>query len=198
MCKEDYEYGPIEAIGGATGQYLLRTPYNTECEWCLYFASSSGNGMAIISSSNSMLQTTVSNPTLGLASGGMDNNALDGIVLQLGANFAVQPFEHWQPLGRGASLFVAVTLASGNAYFNVAFRRLSEKVIPRIANKKPTTHTPLSGHRQRTFMHNFGETSHMPGAAIDVVPEEDTSTSKGHMPPGKNPMAALDRRLKRG
>lgn len=199
---DDYETGGMYTVGGPSGNYLIHSPFNTECEWALYGASAiAGTGLIALSPANpSLLPMTVAGPTLGLASAGMDNNAFEGLVLPISTTQLWMPSLFWQPLGRGAVLNVAITMSATNlAYVSIVFRRQSVKAIPRLPRIKPHTHTPLSARRGRTFSMGVQESNpgRQVGKVINVVPQENTHTAKQHMPPGINPMAALDQRIKR-
>src|SRR5947209_1327236 len=84
MCEEKYESGGIFTVSGPTGSYYIASPFNTECEWALWDASAvTGSGLVAISASNPSISnmTGSTGPTMGLLSGGADNNAFDGILL---------------------------------------------------------------------------------------------------------------------
>jgi hypothetical protein len=205
MCEDPYEAGPIITIGGPTGTYVIRSPWNTECEYALYLVSANGSGIAVLSASNnSLLQITANPPTIGSTANGMDTNVLEAPFILLAANLFLSPPLHWQPLGRGANLYLAQTLASGNAYFNIAFRRLAKQIIPRLAPFKPHTHVPLSGKMARTFYEGYDEAhgrTIIGAPTSDPAPKQDTGTFRGqpayNSRADNNPMSNLDRKAKR-
>lgn len=201
MCDTQYESGGRFTVGGPTGAYVLHSPFNTECEFCVYAITANGVGLVAISGANpALLQMTAANPTLGLASGGMDSNAFEGLLLQLSNPFVFMPLEDWHPLGRGANINVAITLLSGDCYVMISIRRLAKHVIPRIAPTKPHTHVPLSGKLSRTFYEGFNEaTPGETGASSDPEPHQDTGTFRRNVAyvsrADHNPMSALDRKV---
>lgn len=200
MCDEKYESLGVYTIGGTTGSYVLRSPVNTELEYCVTGAFvNAGSGFVALNAGNpTLLQMTTGVQVLGLA-GGADNNAFEGLFIFLSATQNYLPPEIWIPLGRGANINVAMTISGGSAFLTIALRRSLTRVIPQIPKKPRSTHTPLSAKRARTFYQGWNEAdeSRVVGAAINVKPNEDTSTSDRHMPPGINPMAELQRRAKR-
>lgn len=141
---------------------------------------------------------TSANPTLGLSSGGMDNNAFQGFLFPVSSTQTLVPFECWHPLGRGANIFVSINMSSSNvAYVVFAFRRLAHQVLPQIPRMKPHTHVPLSDRRRRTYMAAAIQDESLSGKTVNPKPDEDTATSRDHLAPGKNPMEMLNQLAKR-
>lgn len=151
LDSDRYENGGIYTIGGAPGVYQLRSPYNTECEYMVLgavLAATSGNGLVVISNNNNAL----SNLSLGQSFGGSgfsDNTAFEGIVLPTGASSnSIIAVEHWQPLGRGANIYVFVSTTASYAY--IALRRRLDRAIPNTPRPTPHTHSlPAPRRHQR-------------------------------------------------
>lgn len=195
-----YEYGGLTTVGGPTGSYQVHSPWNSEAEWAIYtIGAVAGSGLVCISGANNSLSNmTSANPTIGLSSGGMDNNAFQGSLFPVSATQSIVPFECWHPLGRGANVFVSINMSGSNvAYVVLAFRRLVRHVLPQIPRMKPHTHVPLSDRRRRTYLAASLEREGLAGKVINPQPDQDTATSRGHLAPGKNPMEMLDQLVKR-
>ncbi len=138
---DEYEPGPVLTVGGGANNYVVRSPFNTESEFCVIgalMAAASGNGSIVISSSNPGIAAPAGN-SFGLVSQGEDNNAFDGYVLPISTTLSPILIEHWQPLGRGVNIYVLVSGVSGFAL--IAFRRKLIKYLPDKPRVKPATHT---------------------------------------------------------
>ena len=150
LGSDEYEYGPIMVAGGAFfNTYSIRSPWNTECEWGLYLTTCRGttpSGTVIISSANpgiGLFNNTTPAPTFGLF-GANENNVFEGLYLTISTTQSYTPEIHWQPLGRGGSVYIEVDMSSGQGYVHIAFRRKLERVIPDKPRQRPHAHTPLS------------------------------------------------------
>jgi hypothetical protein len=147
--SDEYEPGGIFTVGGSTGVYAIKTPFNTECEWSLVFASVTGTAGDVNVSVSGSNPTIVSGATqvYGLLSGGGEgNNALEGWALHVSSTGA-SPIEFWTPLGRGGTVYVSITSVVGNAYVQIAFRRLMLKYIPDVPRPMPATHSRVQSRR---------------------------------------------------
>jgi hypothetical protein len=61
--SDEYEPGPIKTVGGITSSYIVRSPYNTECEWAVIgtlgnLSSTLGEGTRVISTITSLARAT--------------------------------------------------------------------------------------------------------------------------------------------
>lgn len=153
LDSDEYEHGPAKTIGGPAGAYMIRSPYNTECEYNVLGISSNLTGATvgavIISGHDSTQFTAITSNSFGLVSSGQEGNALDGYVMTLSATAIPVLNEHWQPLGRGVNLYMSVIASAGSIYVIIGFRRKLDRVLHDIPRPKPSTHTPLSRRRQR-------------------------------------------------
>jgi len=157
LQSEKYEYGGIFTIGGPTGTYMIKSPWNTECEFSIVGITTSANtGSAFtISSSNPIVTVPTITTSFAAQSLGVDsNNPLDGI-----SGFTTNSSDMfygriWQPLGRGAFIYATVNPGVNQAcLINIAFRRLFVHLIPEtVRTLAPTTHTrPQSRRAIRTI-----------------------------------------------
>lgn len=158
LDSDEYEQGGIYTIGGGPGQYQLRSPYNTECEFLAigaYLAATAGNGVVVISNNNANLNAFTLGQPLGASANGSDmNNAFDGIVLPTSATLnSLIAVDHWQPLGRGANIYVYVTGTA--SYALVALRRRLDRSpvysnAPRV--NYPHTHSQRQSNRANRML----------------------------------------------
>lgn len=113
-----------------------------------------GNGVIAISAGD---PTTVPvNPTLGSTSS-TDGNAYNGFLVPIifGQSHDVGG-NYWQPLGRGANLYITINPVSGLAYVAIAFRRKLDRAIPTPPRSKAHTHSTVQSRRgARTFTAGF-------------------------------------------
>jgi len=154
LNSDKYESGGVYTVGGAIGNYVLRSPYNTECEYMVIgsaLAAASGNGVVVVSNNNPSLQLGLSNSFGQILAGGQESNGFEGLVMPVSAtintNMAV---DYWMPLGRGANIYIYITGASCYAY--IALRRMLDRYIPMAPRAKPATHSfPVSGAPGRVY-----------------------------------------------
>lgn len=154
LDSDEYEPGPAKTIGGPAGAYMVRSPYNTECEFNVLGVSGTLTGAtvgaAVISGHDNTQFTAITSNSFGLVLSGGEGNALDGYVIALSATAIPVLNEHWQPLGRGANLYISIIAATGSIYLIIAFRRKLKRLSHDIPRPKPSTHTPISRRQQRT------------------------------------------------
>ena len=157
--SDKYEPGGVFTIGGGTGTYAIKTPFNTEAEWSVVFASTTGNAgdcNIVVSASN---PTVLANPasTYGLLSGGGEgNNAFEGWALHVTSTGA-SPIEYWSPLGRGGTVYASIVSVTGSAFIQVAFRRLMQKYIPNKPRIAPTTHSHVQSRRPLRMLESLSK-----------------------------------------
>lgn len=108
-------------------------------------------GLVFISSNDPSVLTFNTSPTLGLSSAGSESsNAMDGIVIPISSYQDFFPFEVWQPMGRGANIYIGIqSPALSNTYVMIAFRRLAKKYIPTAPRPRPHTHVVQSRRLMR-------------------------------------------------
>jgi hypothetical protein len=111
-------------------------------------------GFIALSSSDPSIAQITTSAAFGALANGEEGNAFDGLYIPLSAPSlqAYAPFEVWQPLGRGANIYVCVNslVGSGLAYLQIAFRRKLLRYIPDKPRQQPHTHThPQSRMHQR-------------------------------------------------
>jgi hypothetical protein len=153
--SDEYEAGGIYTIGGPPGQYMLKSPYNTECEYLIvgaYLAATSGNGAVAISAANpSITQLSLGQSFGAAAQGSEGSNPFEGVFLPTSATInSLIAVDHWQPLGKGVIIYAQVfTTAS---YAIIAMRRKLERYIPEQPRLKPHTHSlPVSRRPMRVL-----------------------------------------------
>lgn len=194
LLSDDYENGSILTVGGASGSYLIRSPYNTECEYAVMSVSASGTGFAIVSQAQGITIPDVSGATsYGALTTGGDNNPLEGIFINASTNSSKQPPLFWQPLGRGINLYVAINAQATFATFiSVAFRRKLDRAIPRPPTRKPHTHTrPESRRGTRTFMQGFEAQYPQSDYEHELIPESNDPASVGNVENAPTPAQNL-------
>lgn len=150
LQSQRYEMGGVFTIGGATGIYQLKSPFNTECEYALISVdtnSSTSSSFAVSQSNPSLTAPPTSTTVINLGTysqGSETSNPLEGIigfVVNTSANVYVPV---WQPLGRGAIIYLATNVTGANTavYANIAFRRSYLHMLPdRARHLPPATHS---------------------------------------------------------
>lgn len=137
-----YEPGGYFTIGGPTGTYMLKSPFNTECEYSVVVVDANvAGGQFSISSSNPATLAPASTSTFGLASQGSEgSNPLEGIAGFVGVNPNFYG-NIWTPLGRGVTIYMNVT-GSASVLATISFRRAYMHLLPdRARHLPPATHT---------------------------------------------------------
>lgn len=138
-----------------------------------------GNGVVAVSAAD---PTTVPvNPTLGLNTA-EDNNAFNGFLVPItyGQSHDVSP--HWQPLGRGANLYITITPVSGLAYASIAFRRKLDRAIPAPPRREAHTHSHVGSRRgTRTFAAGFEAQYPRDKYIHEEIPESQDTAAIGNV-----------------
>jgi hypothetical protein len=150
LLNQDYEPGGIFTIGGGAGTYILKSPWNTECEFQVTSVTTSqatGVGYAV-SGSNPTIAAPVKNTTAyGALVNGGEGNALDGVAGFISAG-APASFTQWIPLGRGAYIYFSAGVAGGDSMLcSLSFRRSTRKFIPMVPQELPHTHNYVLSRR---------------------------------------------------
>lgn len=117
-----HEHSDPVTIGGPTGVYTLKNPYQTPCEYSVMCFTAFGAASAIISTQVNLPQLAATG-SLSLAGGAPDSGAQVIVLATPGQGSAV-PSEIWYPLANGENITMAATCAGGNgAFLTVAIRR---------------------------------------------------------------------------
>lgn len=154
MCEENYESGGVFTVGGggANSPYVIKSPWNTECEYCVMAASAYGSnasGQVVISTANNAAGNFLSGtaPVFGSLSNGSEGNAFEGYYFPISLTQTYNPVEIWNPMGRGIALYVFVNTTAGSGYVTVAFRRRADLAIPEAPRAKAHTHSQVQSRR---------------------------------------------------
>lgn len=159
--NDEYETSDPLTMGGATGSYVIPSPYHTECEWCIISALAVGTlastGTYAVGSKNPAQPTlTGSSAFGGLLTSGMDNN--NALQSYPGALTAAAPFvtyggDNYMPLPSPAYVYCTVTAPAATAVLvTVQFRRKLDRVIPDKPRQKPQTHSHTGSRAGRRSM----------------------------------------------
>lgn len=197
MCETTYEMSDPYTVGGATGVYLIPSPYHTECEWVLisgvYVGTMASQGTFVVMSKNPnppTLSSTGAN-VFGL-SGNIDSNPLEAYVgsLTSQASFVTFDTSNWMPLASPTNVYAQVTAAaSSGVLITVRFRRSLDRVIPEKPRQKPHTHAQQQPGRREHRRMSAGFAAQYPeeGQAYQhiALPPQDTAVAKrGGLPLG--------------
>lgn len=160
LSSDQYEYSRYFTVGGvapitpANYTYVVKSPYNTECEYALISGFSNGNkSWAYVTDTNpgTFPLTTVTVP-YGVQSssdgtqyaGDETNNPLPGIFFEMNTNASVTFTPLWLPIPVNGLIYVMMngqTTANG-CFVTVAFRRKLRRDIPSAPRPRPYTHKP--------------------------------------------------------
>lgn len=143
VSSDKYETLGIWTVGGGNGTYTLKSPVNTEAEWSIFNISVPGSCQILVSNNPAPNALAITGVTYG-ASGGNENNALEGLFIAYPAAQSGPPSNelYWQPLGRSSALTILISgLASQSAFVTIVWRRLLNRYIPAPARKAPVTHS---------------------------------------------------------
>lgn len=201
------EYEPCTLVtlgGGGSTTYVARSPYNTEAEWSIYAISVGGTGSAsiLISASNPAISSLdVSGTTkYGSTAGGQESNYVEGVGIIVTNTGAPTFSDQWQPLGRGANVYMTFNLTGATSCFVVlAFRRKLDKAIPTPPRRQATTHTHVQSRRgARTFAQGFE--AQYPGTDYEheVLPETEDLPAVGNVEEMPTPAQRVLAKLRNG
>lgn len=158
LLAERFEYSEPFTAGGATGDYVISSPYNTECEWAIISAASgssgtTGTGSFVLSSHAKQPNLAwAGGDSLGLASNGRDSSTvLKAYAQQLGNNQSITFTPVWVPLLGNAGLYLAITAGANTTLtVTVMFRRLIEKQLPLPPRQTAQGHHRMGGRAERS------------------------------------------------
>jgi hypothetical protein len=196
--NDEYETSDPLTMGGATGNYVIPSPYHTECEWCIISAlavGTLGSSATYVVGSKNPQQPTLNGTSAfgGLLTSGMDNsNALPSYpgALTSTAPFVTYGGDNYMPLPSPAYVYATVTSPAATAtLITVQFRRKLDRAIPDKPRTKPQTHSRTGSRRgYRTMMEGFASQYPEEGAPYqhEQVPlAQDTAVGKrGVLPLG--------------
>ena len=157
VSSDQYETSDPYTIGGATGNYQVSSPYNTECEWAIVSAMATGtlaSAATFALGSKNPKQPTLSSTGAdsfgNVATTGRDNNnALPAYVgaLTSQASFITYQTEYL-PLPSPSTVYLTTTTpASSEVLVTVIFRRKLDRTIPDKPRQQPQTHTHPQSRR---------------------------------------------------
>jgi hypothetical protein len=143
---QEYEYAGPFTIGGATGTYIVATPFNTECEYALMGAASSGAGnFTVAPYAAPGVLAFDGTDNLGPQANGKEGNALHGFVGNLAASTSLTYTPVWLPINGNSMVYAATSVAASKTLvITVMFRRLLVRSIPDMPRK-----SPVSNHRMQ-------------------------------------------------
>jgi hypothetical protein len=205
--SDKYEYSDPYTIGGATGSYFIKSPYNTECDWVIVAAAGVGtlaSQASFVAGSKNPNQTTVAaTNTFGSMSTSSpdDNNALPSFVgtLTSQASFITYDASNFMPLGMPPIVYLQTTTPASSAVFvTVQFRRLLARYIPDKPRQKPHTHTHVGSRApsrrlaaQSTmvagFESQYPEAGGRPYGHQPLGPQDTAMVKRGAFPLGPVP-----------
>lgn len=159
LSSDQYEYSGPYTIGGATGIYAQKTPWNTECEWGIisalavgtlgstatYALGSQNPAQPTLSSSSSFALTTASTDTM---------NSLQSYVgaLTSQAPFITYAGDDYVALGPPHYIYLSTNTPNSTAVLvTIQFRRKLIRYIPDIPRPKPHTHMVPSRRALRSL-----------------------------------------------
>jgi hypothetical protein len=157
---EKYEPGGIFTIGGGNGTYAVKSPWNTECEFCIVAVTTSvGTGAPYtISSSNSLASAPTTSTSLGAVSTGGEGNVFEGISGYASTGSVSNMIGYWLPLGRGAYVYLNCTPGASNVLFaNIAFRRVYTHLIAFTPAQSPATYNRPTSRRGIRAVEHFSK-----------------------------------------
>ncbi len=192
MCSDEYEISDPLTMGGATGQYVVPSPYHTECEWSVISVTGLGTlatpASFALGSKNPKqpaLSTTGADTFGSVATSSPDNN--NALPSYVGAVSSAAPFvtfggDNYMPLPSPSYVYLTTTTpATSEVLVTIQFRRKLDRIIPEKPRTKPHTHTHVTSRRQqRTTAQGFDAQYPEEGLAYQHVglPEQDTGVAK--------------------
>ncbi len=160
LVGHSYEQGGYFTIGGGPGTYVLKSPYNTECEFQIPSVTTSSStpiGFAISSANPSLLAPTKNSTILGAYAQGGEGNALEGIEGFVQSTTYVA-YQEWIPLGRNGYIYMNTNVgASDTLLVNIYFRRSLQVYIPDMPRARPHTHTHVQSRRPIRMLHALSQ-----------------------------------------
>lgn len=146
LQSQRYEMGGVFTVGGGTGLYMIKSPFNTECEVSLITVSTNNATVSsfAFSPANPSLTAPPTSTTvvsLGAIAGGSEGgNPLEGTSGFVQSSAPYNRGDIWVPMGRGAILYFAVnTGANTIVYAQVGFRRSYAHTLPDGVRVPPAT-----------------------------------------------------------
>jgi hypothetical protein len=198
MTNDEYETSDPLTMGGATGKFVIPSPYHTECEWAMISACAIGTlattATYAVGSKNSgqpSLSATGTDSFGNVITSSPDNN--NALQSYVGALTATAPFvtyggDTYMPLPSPAFVYLTTTVpASTELLITIQFRRKLDRMIPDKPRAKPHTHSHVGSRRgYRTMMEGFSAQYPEEGVPYqhDVIPvSQDTTMGKRGVSP---------------
>lgn len=152
LQASQYETGGLFTIGGVAGTYFIKSPFNTESEYCVLAITSSNataGSFALSSSNPNLIVPVATSASFSPTTQGSDEaNAYDGMLGWVTATSPATYSDVWLPLGRGAYLYFKVAPGANNSIFaQIAFRRSYAQVIPELPRQQSRTHNIVGSRR---------------------------------------------------
>lgn len=197
--SDEYETSDPLTFGGASGQYVIPSPWHTECEWCIISALGLGTlgSMAtyVVGSKNPKqptLSTTGADSFGNLLTSSPDNN--NALPSYVGALTAQAPFvtfggDNYMPLPSPAFVYLTTaTPATSEVLVTVQFRRKLDRIIPEKPRQKPHTHSHVTGRAPARRM-SAGYASMYPEEGVPyehhpLQPQDTAVAKRGVFPLG--------------
>lgn len=135
-----YTYTRRLTIGGGTGTFRIRSPYDGPCEFCVWAVSFGGAGGISISDEGGSYFPPVAGPTTTISQQ-TEQDAYPGILMVASAAQVVPLDSYFTPCTTGF-LYVTVNCAGGNSILAVvSFRRPQHVEAPEF--REMVTGNPL-------------------------------------------------------
>lgn len=118
--KEEWEYSEPLGMGGPAGIFLLRSPFQGDCEYSLQQVSAGNATMQIIISSHS-----ISSPVdyTSSAQGTSENSGINGITSIIPANTTIPSVMIFVPIKNSENIIYARVSGTAAAYATIIFRQ---------------------------------------------------------------------------
>lgn len=188
LSSDEYEISDPITFGGATGNYVIPSPYHTECEWAMISATgvgTLGNAATFAVGSKNSKQPSLSatgTDSFGniITSSPDNNNALQSYI---GAVTATAPTityggDNYMPLPSPAFVYLTTTVpASSELLITIQFRRKLDRIIPATPRAKPHTHSHVGSRRAyRTMMEGYAaQYPRDTPYEHQMIPQQDTA-----------------------
>lgn len=204
LNSDQYETSDPFTVGGASGNYQISSPWNTECEWAI--ASALGVGTLastatfVIGSRNPQLPTLASTYSFGnITTTGRDaSNPLEGYVGALTSQAPLITYDaQFMPLPSPATIYLVTSTPATTAVFlTVMFRRKLTRYIPEKPRQHPHTHSIPSRSQlrrmpaQSTMVAGYEDQYPRPGGPayhhepVPVVNQDTAVAKRGVFPLG--------------
>lgn len=117
--KENWEYSEPMILGGPTGQYTLRAPFQGDCEYMIDFVNATAADTAIVASTQKSAVpafATTDQPVGG-------NSPLDGLLIATATGGVNAVTSQWYQVRNSSNTIFAYIVTPGAMYLNMLFRQ---------------------------------------------------------------------------